>query len=296
MSKVLVTGGSGFLGAHVCDVAYENGDEVTIYDQRPPKFDLKQERFNFIKGSTNDEAALEQQVLTHDRIIHLAGILGTAETVENPQESIDVNITASVKLFNVLKLHPEKTAMLTVNGNYQWYNTYAITKEAAGRFAIMYNQAFSTKIAVVRALNAYGPWQKLKPVRKIVPEFIYRALNDQPLEIFGDGTQTFDLVHARDVALSFYRSVSVDHGVYDTIFESGTGKVTTPTDLAQKIITMTGSKSQLKFLPMRKGEPTTSEVRANTSTLLPFGDIPITAEETGLASTIEWYKSNGFDF
>jgi len=289
LASFLVTGGSGFLGAHFARFALQQGHAVTVFDMEPPKYAREGDRIRFAQGDICDTESLRPWVERADFVIHLAGILGTAETVVNPHPSIDVNLAAAVRLFDLLRVS-NKPAVATVNGNYQWYNTYAITKEAAGRFAIMYNKEFHTKIAVLRAFNAYGEWQKDRPVRKVVPEFVRRALHNEPVEVFGSGQQQFDLVYAGDVAQALYYSVAKDHTAYDHVLEVGSGRPTTPLRLAHQIIDLTESKSKIVHLPMRPGEPEHSDLCANLDTLEPLGYRPATPEADGLPVTIEWYR------
>lgn len=288
MGRLLVTGGSGFLGAHVARRAVATGDSVTVFDLTPPPYMEEGWDVEFVQGDICDAERLAPLVARVDRVVHLAGILGTAETVADPYPSLEVNTKASLGLYDLLRRY-NRPAVVTVNGNHQWFNTYAITKESAGRFAIMYNREFETRIAVCRVYNAYGEWQKDRPVRKVVPEFARRILRGEPIEIFGSGEQRFDLVYAGDVADGLMRAVTVDHGTYDRIMEIGSGETITANALAATMKAIAGSESPIVHLPMRPGEPEFSYLQADLETSRVLGYRPTMPVDTGLRETLDWY-------
>lgn len=138
----------------------------------------------FFYGDVRDSGAVGEAIYHSDGVIHLAGVLGTQETVKNSLSSIETNILGSLNIFESCAHHNKKGVYIVV-GNYWMNNSYSITKTTAERFALMYNKKMGTKIAVVRGLNAYGARQKDKPVRKITPNFILPALkNEKILDIW----------------------------------------------------------------------------------------------------------------
>ena len=169
-------------------------------------------------------------------------------------------------------------------------NPYSITKTTAERFALMNNKERDAKIAVVRGLNAYGPRQKSAPVRKITPNFILPALKNEDILVYGTGKQKMDMIYVGDVAEILVRSLTMDHGVYDDIFEAGTGIAPTVNEIAETIIKLTGSKSKLEHTAMRPGEDKMSTVVANISTLKPLKFDNFVSLEEGIEKTIPWYE------
>ena len=169
-------------------------------------------------------------------------------------------------------------------------NSYSITKTTAERFALMFNREMGTKIAIVRALNAYGPGQSEKPVRKIVPSFICRALRGESIQVYGDGMQVMDMIWVDDVARILIAAVMVDHKEYGTVFSAGTGRRTTVLQIAGQVSLELGA--DIEHLPMRPGEPERSEVMGFPETLAPLGINPesFTKLEDGLTKTIRWYQ------
>jgi nucleoside-diphosphate-sugar epimerase len=281
--RVLITGASGFIASHVIENLKEKGHEVIGLDHHNHGFET-------FCGDVRDATIVDEAVSRVDGVIHLAAVLGTQETINNPLPSVETNIIGSLNVFQACKAHNKKCVYIAV-GNHWMDNPYSITKTTAERFALMFNKEFGTKIAVVRGLNAYGPGQKAKPVRKVIPNFIIPALRDEEIIIYGDGSQVMDFIYVKDIAEVLVRALTEEHGVYDKIFDAGSGNQTTIKEVADTVIRLVG-KGKLKYVPMRPGEPEHSVVVGNPKTLLPLGIYKnrFTSLEEGLAETIKYYE------
>lgn len=292
--KICVTGANGFIGSHVTDNLRDRGIEVISFDRRlkPFREDVEQ-----IVGDIKDQEAVDHVVYNSDATIHLAGLLGTAETVDTPEGSIEVNILGSLNVFQACRKFDKKCSYITV-GNPSWLSTYPITKVAAEKFALMFNKERGARISVVRAMNIYGPRQKARPVRKVIPNFLGWAFNDQPIEIYGDGEQLLDVVYVKDCAELLVRSILGAHNSYDTVFEVGMGesKLVTANTLASLVGKVIGKPTTTTHLPMRAGEPNRSITCGDPKTLLPLNwkVSDFTSLEDGLKETAAWYFDNGF--
>lgn len=293
--RVLVTGGRGFLGRYVIDNLVLRGLTPVSFDWRGTTEERR--GCEHVLGDVRDPTAVMEAVARVDGVIHLAAILGTQETVTDPRPSMKTNIGGSLHVFHACARRQVPCTYVTV-GNHWMQNSYAITKTCAERFAWMYNREFGAKIAVVRALNAYGPGQKSRPVRKIIPNFIEPALIGSPLTVYGDGQQVMDMIHVRDVADVLVRALVVPHDcyIYDRdappVFEAGTGRHTTVREIAELVIALTHSPSTIHYVPMRPGEPDGAVVVGNPNTLRPLYDdfVPsLVRLEDGLRETIEAY-------
>lgn len=307
--KILVTGGTGFIGAHTLDRLLQLGHTPLVLDHHPnPKRTtaLLQLGVGVALGDVRDITAVDSLVAQSDGVIHLAGVLGTAETINEPTPAVDTNIFGSLNVFQACRRNNKPCSYITV-GNYWMNNSYSITKTTAERFAWMFNREHGTKISVVRALNAYGPGQKVGPVRKIMPNFVIPALRDEEITVYGDGSQIMDMIYVDDVADIMIRALLVDHGQHrfdprrddreDDVprFEAGTGRHTTVLEIAQMVIACAG-KGRIKHAPMRPGEPEQSIVVGDPETLRPLynGELPqLTCLEEGIERTIKWYKETG---
>lgn len=284
--KILITGGSGFIGSHVVENLLSKGHQVTVFDHqvRP------HENTETFLGDIRDTTSVNEAVSHHDAVMHLAGILGTAETVSNPLPSIETNIVGSLNVLQACRQFGKKAVDITV-GNHWMLNSYAITKSTVEKLTLMFNKEYNTKVALVRGFNVYGPRQKVKPVRKIAPSFIMSALRDEELLINGDGEQIADMIYVKDMAEILVRALLMDHGIYDRIFEAGTGRRTSVKTIAEEIIRLVG-KGKIKYIPMRQGEELQAVVLGNPKTLKPLDFYIFTPLEDGLGPTIEWYRKN----
>lgn len=293
--KTLVIG-AGFIATHLLQAARGSGHRITVLDHRTHR-EAPFDDVDRILGDVRDSSLLNTIVGEFDCVINLAGMLGTSETVGNPLPSVETNLIGALNVFgavrDVASLRPIRCVQITV-GNHFMLNTYAITKSAAERFALMYNKEHGTQIAVVRALNAYGPSQKAAPVRKIVPNFIIPALNGNPISVFGSGNQVMDMVYVGDVARVLLAAAESPDVPFDSVLEAGTGRRTTVNMIAEMVNSLTGNKAGIRHLPMRPGEPSDSEVVADVTTLdcvgLSAGDF--VSLEDGLTRTIQWYMED----
>lgn len=289
MNKVLVTGGCGFIGSYVADELEANDIEPVIFDRNRHRHDRE-----MVLGDVRDEEAIRAAVYTTDGIVHLAGVLGTQETLLDPSTAASTNILGSLNVFKACRDFGKRAAYITV-GNHWMNNPYSITKSSSERFALMANKEWGTKIAVVRALNAYGPRQKWEPVKKLMPNLVRTALRKAAFKVYGDGMQVMDHIFVEDVAMVLVRALlDKKHGVYDTPFEAGTGARTTVNDICREVYEQIGITPQVLHTPMRAGEEPGAIVLGDPHTLRPLGIEPqdlVTLKE-GVARTIEWYRQH----
>ena len=301
--KVLVTGGSGFIASHVIDALLLRGIGVVAFDRRRAAWeDQHVDRF---LGDLRDRTAVAEAIALCDGVIHLAGVLGTSETIDDPAPSVETNILGGLNLLQAIRQYRKRAVYITV-GNYWFLNSYSITKTTMESLVWMFNREHGTEVAVVRALNAYGPRQKAAPVRKIMPNLILPALAGEPITVYGDGEQVMDMVYVDDVADVLVRALLVDHGQYRGAdparnednplkFEIGTGVPTTVNDVVDEVIRQGGVGSRVVHVPMRGGEPERSVVMGNPETLRPLydGQPPrLTTLEEGVAKTVAWYREH----
>jgi len=285
--RVLVTGGNGFIGKWSREALQERGHE-------PITFGVT--KGCDVLGDIRDATALDIAVSTCDAVMHLAGVLGTQETVDDPLPAIETNILGGLNVFKAIRRY-EVPAVNICAANHWMFNPYSITKKAAEQFALMANKEWGTRIAMVRGLNVYGPGQKAYPVKKIMPNLIEPALRDEPVTIYGDGDQIMDMIYVADVAEILVDALLKPHGCYDTVMDAGTGRKTTVNDLAQAVLEALGKEMveglTVNHVRMRPGEMEHSVVLGNPTTLAPLGwstDEFITLED-GLKQTIASYDS-----
>jgi nucleoside-diphosphate-sugar epimerase len=290
IKTVLVTGGSGFIGSHVIDNLISRNIKVGIFDrEKNNKYKNPNIKIHF--GDIRDYNSISEAISKYDGVIHLAGMLGTQETVNEPIPAIQTNIIGGINVLQSCRSYEKKGVYIAV-GNHWMNNPYSISKTTTERFTLMFNKEHKTKIAVVRGMNAYGERQKHKPVRKIMPNFILPALEGKPIIVYGNGNQRMDMIYVKDLADILIRALIVEHDVYNTVFSGGTGIAPTVNHIAETVIQETNSSSELRHIEMRPGESKESIVIAEPKTLIPlFDKIPkFTTLKKGVENTVKYYK------
>lgn len=299
ISKVLVTGGSGFIGMAVVRNLIAKGIQVTVLDRNPKQgtqiYPSENGKVNVFYGDVRDATSVLEAVQHNDGVIHLAAMLGTQETIDNPGPVAEVNVLGSINVFNAVRQFKRKAVYIAV-GNHWMNNPYSITKTAAERFALMMNKESGAQIAIVRGMNVFGPGQKNAPVRKMMPNFIINALKGEDIVVYGTGEQIMDWIFVDDIAEILVRALLNEHGVYDRVFEAGLCEDLTVIGVAKKVIELTGSKSKIVNKPMRRGEIPGSKVKTDETTwgleALEWKKSDMVSFEEGLKQTIDYYQKN----
>lgn len=297
MTTTLVTGGNGFIGRYVVRALLEAGRNVLVLD----RLGLTPEPgAELVLGDMRDANTVTDAMSHADSWIHLAGVLGTQETITNPRPAAEANILGGLNVLEAAAQYKLPGVNIAV-GNHWETNTYSISKSTVERFCEMFRLYRGVNVSTVRALNAYGPGQSIaapygpSKVRKILPSFTCRALADDPIEIYGSGEQIMDCIHVEDVAHILVTALlhTETRGALPHVIEAGTGRPTTVNDIATEVIKTAGS-GEIVYKPMRPGETPGAVVLADNSTL---GALDINAEdlttlEDGIAETVDWYRTH----
>lgn len=244
--RILVTGGAGFLGQATVRAGLALGHDMAIFD-RSIGLDITDPKL--VADAFAD--------VDPDHVIHLAGVLGTAELFDDPHTAVDVNIHGSLNLILACVEHGAGYTAITMPPVFP--SIYTATKVCADRLATAYHRAAGLPASHVVAFNAYGPGQKHGPghPQKIIPTFASEAWAGRPIPVWGDGSQTVDLVHADDLGRMLVEATAFDN---DDVFDGGTGTALTVNQVADFVIEVTGSKAGIDYLPMRRGETPTEIV------------------------------------
>jgi UDP-glucose 4-epimerase len=297
--KVLVTGGMGFIGRYVVEELQSRGHTPVIFDHWRRETYEYPDDVQVILGDVIDEVAVTEAMAHVDSWIHLAAVLGTQETIQNPRPAALSNLNGGLNVLEAAAQYNLPGTYIGV-GNHWMNNTYSITKTMIERFIDMFNKYRNTKINIVRVVNAYGPRQLAAApygpgkVRKITPAFICRALTGAPVEIYGDGLQVSDMVYVGDVAKALVTSTekACNGIVFDRTVEIGPEENSTVKEIAELIVKLSGSSSEIVNLPMRPGEIPGAKVVADTSTLklVDMNPNDLVGIEEGMIKTIEYFK------
>lgn len=298
--KILVTGGAGFIGKYVVEECISRGHEPFIFDHYDRREELPAP---VILGDVRDDVAVTEAMAHCDAWIHLAAVLGTQETVNNPRPAAQSNLMGGLNILEAAVQYNLPGAYIGV-GNHWMNNTYSISKTMIERFIDMYNTNRGTRVNIVRAMNAYGPRQRpvapwgCSKVRKITPSFACRALDGQDVEVYGDGLQVSDMCWVGDVAKALV--VATEKAAEGIVFpepvEVGPEVNTTVKEVAELVIKYAGTDAKLVNLPMRPGEIPGAVVSADVNTLRHVGmtAADLMPLEEGMKQTVEWFRETYF--
>lgn len=241
---MVVTGGAGFIGRQVAREAAVRGWDVRIVD-RQSGVDVR------------DRDAMFAAVKDCAAVIHLAGVLGTHELFDTPQLAVDVNVSGTLNVLDACRHHRASFTGITMPQVFP--SIYTATKVAATRLASAYHHSHGVPVSHVRAFNAFGAGQAhgVGHPQKIVPTFAVEAWAGRPIPVWGDGTQTVDLIDTGQLARMLVDAV--DHGD-DVTFDGGSGVALTVNRVAEMVLGLTGSTAGIEYLPMRRGEVPTAIV------------------------------------
>jgi UDP-glucose 4-epimerase len=217
---ITVTGGKGFIGAHVARYAEAAGHQVRFFDRRQG-WDIM-----------GDLAHIDTGLRGSDAVIHLAGVLGTLELFEQIPEAIDSNIRGSYNIQRWCSLNGVQYTGILVPPVFP--SIYCATKEASRAIATALYEAGRLKVSHVIAYNAFGPGQAYGPghPRKFGPTFSIAALNAKPIPIWGDGKNLIDPTPVEVVARML---VDATEHSDNAIFDGGIGIAVTVTEVAELV-------------------------------------------------------------
>lgn len=254
--RILITGGNGFIGSHVTKAL--EGHDVRIYDRAEnPKDDIR------------DAARLRDAARDCDAIIHLAALVSVQETLAKPEETSAINALGSKHVLDAARETGARVILASTAAIYGLapkvptaedtplapaspYGKSKAAMEAYGEHA----RKEGVPVVTLRLFNVYGEGQRAdSPYAAVIPLFIERARQGEPLIIYGDGEQTRDFIHASDVGRAFASALSWEPGTYNV----ASGTATSINELARRILEVTRSESIVEHRPAREGDPVASQ-------------------------------------
>lgn len=261
--RIAVTGGAGFIGQAVIQYGQAAGHDMISLDRSTP-LEFGKVGPADVRSWASIAGALDG--IRPDHVIHLAGVLGTSELFDGrANHAVEVNVGGALNVIQWCTKQRAGYTTITMPDS-GWANVYAATKGCAVQLAEAYRRHQGLKTSNVCAFNAYGPAQKYGPghPQKIIPTFASRAWAGLPIQIWGDGEQTVDLVHADDVAKVLVAATQFGGG---EIFDAGTGHAMTVNDVADivasTVMAATDGPVTIEYLPMRAGEDLHTQIVAS---------------------------------
>ena len=260
---VLVTGGSGFIGSHLVK-SLSKANAVQILDTTSP--DSLPVGVSYHEGDIRNLRTVAALAKGKDVIFHLAAMVDVADSIADPLRAHAVNDTGTINVLEAARQHDCRVVMASSAAVYgeptmtpipethplEPTSPYGLQKLTGDHAARMYADLYDLPSVVLRYFNVYGPGQKHGHYAGVIETFLSQAQSDQELCIFGDGQQTRDFIHVKDVVRANERAATAD--ITGKSFNIGTGNAVTIGELAAKIRTHCDSKSQIVYSDKRDGD------------------------------------------
>jgi UDP-glucose 4-epimerase len=267
--KVLVTGGAGFIGSHVCDAFIAKGAEISVVDDlssgRPGRLPKGAVLYRQDILDANHLTGLIREI-GPELICHLAAQVDVRASVADPAADAAINVVGTVNVLEAARAVGARVVMSSTGGALYGKDApvpsaecvvpepespYGISKWGAENYIGLYNRLYGTAHAILRFANVYGPRQSPSGEAGVVTIFCSQAIKHKPLTIYGDGKQTRDYVYVGDCVAAFL--AAAEHGQGGT-WNIGNGIEVSVLELATMIAQITGDSSEATFAPARTGE------------------------------------------
>ena len=308
MKKILVTGGAGFIGSHLCERLLNEGNEVICLD-------------NYFTGSKNNIIHLLDnpyfELVRHDvtmpffievdEIYNLACPASPIHYQYNPIKTIKTSVMGAINMLGLAKrikakilqastsevygdpdIHPQPETYWGKVNPIGSRSCYDEGKRCAESLFVNYHKQNNVRIKIIRIFNTYGPNMHPNDGR-VVSNFIVQALQDKPITIYGDGSQTRSFQYVDDLVEGMIRMMNTPDEVAGPVNIGNPGEFTI-LELAQKVIELTGSKSKIEFHELPEDDPMQRKPDITKASELLNGWKPKIQLEEGLVNTIDYFR------
>ena len=275
--RVLVTGGAGFIGSHSVEHLLANGDSVTVLDNFTSgkhAYLPQHAALTVIEGDIRDAAVVEAAMRNATHVLHLAAQVSVRASVEDPAHSASHNVAGFINVANCARrcagtrlvyassaavYGSPKTLPLDERSNCAPTSPYGLEKLIDDQYAQLFEALFGLNVLGLRYFNIYGPRQDPRsPYAGVISRFVARIVAAEPLSVFGDGQQTRDFVHVKDVARANLAALqSAARGIINV----GTGSSVSLLELIGLIGRCRGRVPEVRFEPPLSGDIRHSSMR-----------------------------------
>ncbi|MCX7708239.1 MAG: SDR family NAD(P)-dependent oxidoreductase [Clostridia bacterium] len=314
MKTVLVTGGSGFIGSHLCERLLETGHTVINLDNFNDFYDplikrrnianaLSYKNYTLIEGDIRDTSLLEQLFKNRpiDVVVHLAALAGVRKSLENPLEYIDVNVKGTTNLLEIVKKNSVDKFVFASSSSVYGINStpfresdslpvqespYAASKMAGEQFCRAYSHLYGIPIAALRFFTVYGPRQRPEMA---IHNFTRLMDEGKEIPVFGDGKSARDYTYISDIIDGIMAAIKLKCS-----FEAFNLGNSSPVKLSQliNIIEQKSGKMALKrFMPTQKGDVAITWADISKSERM-LGYKPKIGIEEGIDRFVKWYNNH----
>jgi dTDP-glucose 4,6-dehydratase len=305
--RVLVTGGAGFIGSHLCEFLLDKGAEVLCLDNLSTGTSdniepFRSERFTFIKLDVTNYIYVAGPV---DYVLHFASPASPVDYQQLPIPTLKVGALGTHKALGLAKAKRARFLLASTSEVYgdplvhpqredYWGNVnpvgprgvYDEAKRFAEAITMAYHRFHQVDSRIVRIFNTYGSRMRLTDGRAI-PTFIRQALRGEPLTMYGDGSQTRSFTYVSDLIEGIWRLM---HAPVNDPVNIGNPREMTLLELAKHVLRATGSRSEIVFRPLPTDDPKVRQPDIGKARRV-LGWVPTVELEEGLARTVEWCRT-----
>jgi UDP-glucuronate 4-epimerase len=312
MSKILVTGGAGFIGSHVAEHLLRRGDEVTILDNFNDFYDpaIKRDNLGHVAEARVEEGDIRDERFVgevferggFDAVIHLAAMAGVRASLENPLLYSDVNVRGTQILLEEVRKRPEMRFVYASSSSVYGGNEkvpfcesddiqrpispYAATKRAAELLCFTHHHLYRNPITCLRFFTVYGPRQRPEMA---IHKFVRMILAGEAIPFFGDGTTRRDYTFVDDIVDGVIRSLDQPDGYQ--IYNLGESRTISLAELVEAIGKAVGATPVIDRQPMQPGDVTVTYADVSKAKA-ELGYNPSTGLEEGLECFMAWYREH----
>ena len=275
--RVFITGGAGFIGSHLADHYVNAGHQVTMLDNfsTGSKANIAHlsDKVSTIDGDIRNVELIDQLTKDSDLVLHMAAALGVNTILESPLESMSTNITGSEVVLKAAAKYNKRIIIASTSEIYgknpkqplqetddrvvgapqkiRW--TYSDAKAIEEAMAFALHQEKKLPVTTVRLFNTVGPRQTGR-YGMVVPRFVQAALKNEPITVYGDGTQSRVFCHVQDAVQAIATMAATASTIGDVYNVGGTGEVTIK-QLAEQVLAITNSQSAITYTPYSTAYP-----------------------------------------
>ena len=312
-TRVLVTGGAGFIGSNLAEELIRQGAKVRIIDNfitgNRENLEEISGDFDFIEGDLNDDDALRRAISDVEIVFHQAALPSVPRSVDNPQETHEACVNATFNLLVKSKDSGVRRIIYAASSsaygdqptlpkvetmNPEPLSPYAAAKLMGEYYCRVFSQVYGIETLSLRYFNVFGPRQDPSSMYSgVISRFIDALLKDSTPVIYGDGEQTRDFTYIANVVDANIRAAQTGSGI-GQVMNVANGEKVSLNKLLETLITITGKVGvTAEYLPERKGDVTHSQAD-NTRAIEWLGYEKLVGLEEGLRRTIEWWKGSRF--
>ena len=305
--NIVITGGSGFVGSYLCEKLINDGHKIIVIDNLLTGSTenindlLDNENFSFIEQDVQDHIEIEYKV---DYVLHFASAASPKAYTEHPVNTLKAGSVGTINTLGLAKKHSAEYLLASTSEVYgdplispqneeYWGNVnpngersmYDEAKRFAEAAVATYSRSYGLKTKIVRIFNTYGPRMQLNDGR-VVTNFIVQALRNENITIYGDGTQTRSFSYVEDTVAGI---ISLMNSTEYDVFNIGNPNEMTVGKLAEKIIELTDSTSEIKYLELPNDDPKQRKPDITKAKTKLNWEPKVNLDE-GLAKTITWVE------